>query len=140
MQLLTLHLLTFRSGIRKKRVCSKSITKILYQNKSLVSECILKLVCYCEACRLLQTRCACVCVRVCVCVCLFTSIHSEGFICLDQLGYQRTNHQCYVEDVIFYAKSLHRFFRMQNLTFLTSHFILFTHYVSLSEHGTFIHH
>ena len=27
-----------------------------------------------------------VCVCVCVCVCVFTSIHREGFICLEQLG------------------------------------------------------
>ena len=27
-----------------------------------------------------------VCVCVCVCVCVFTSIHCEGFICLEQLG------------------------------------------------------
>ena len=96
----------------------------------MVSECILKLVCHCETCRLLQTGCTCVCVRVCVCacvcvcvcVCLFTSIHSEGFICLDQLRYQRTNHQCYVEDVIFYANSLHRFLAILSCSHTTSHF------------------
>ena len=36
----------------KKRVCSKSVTKTFYQNKFLVSECIFKLVCLCESCRL----------------------------------------------------------------------------------------
>ena len=35
--------------------------------------------------------CVYVCVCVCVCVCLFTSIHREGFICLDQLRYQGTD-------------------------------------------------
>ena len=30
--------------------------------------------------------CVCVCVCVCMCVCVFTLIHHEGFICLEQLG------------------------------------------------------
>ena len=34
-------------------------------------------------------------------VCVFTSIHREGFICLNQLEYQGTDQQCYVEDVDF---------------------------------------
>ena len=42
----------FRSDLRKKGVCSKSATKMLYQNKFLVSECIFKVVCHCESCRL----------------------------------------------------------------------------------------
>ena len=41
----------------------------------------------------------CVCVHVCVCV--FTSIHREGFTCLDQLEYQETDQRCYVGDVNF---------------------------------------
>ena len=45
--------------------------------------------------------CVCLCVCVCVCVCVLTSIHREGFICLNQLGYQGTDQQCYVEDVNF---------------------------------------
>ena len=44
----------FRSDLKKKGVCSKSVTKMLYRNKFLVSECILKLVCHCESCRLLE--------------------------------------------------------------------------------------
>ena len=32
---------------------------------------------------------------------VFTSIHREGFICLDQVGYQGTDQRCYVEDVNF---------------------------------------
>ena len=40
-------------------------------------------------------------VCVCVCVCVFTSIHCEGFICLDQLECQGTDQQCYVKDVSF---------------------------------------
>ena len=38
---------------------------------------------------------------VCVCVCMYvcTSIHREGFICLDQLEYQGTDQRCCLEDV-----------------------------------------
>ena len=43
----------------------------------------------------------CVCVDVCVCMCVCTFIHHEAFICLDQLGYQGTDQQCYVEDIEF---------------------------------------
>ena len=46
----------FRSDLRKKGVCSKSVTKMLYWNKFLVSECIFKLVCHCESCRLSEIR------------------------------------------------------------------------------------
>ena len=46
---------------------------------------------------------------------IFTSIHCEGFICLDQVGYQGTD---MLKTFISYAK---------HLTFLTSHFILFAH-------------
>ena len=38
----------FRPDLRKKGGCSKSVTKMLYWNKLLVSECIFKLVCDCE--------------------------------------------------------------------------------------------
>ena len=38
-------------------------------------------------------------VCVCVCVCVLTSIHCVGFICLNQVGYQRTDQRCYVEEV-----------------------------------------
>ena len=41
-----------KSDFRKKGVCSKSVTKTLYRNKFLVSECIFKLVYHCESCRL----------------------------------------------------------------------------------------
>ena len=60
-------------------------------------------------------RCVCVCVRVCVCVCVcvFTSIDCEGLICLYQLGIT----DVMLKTLICYAKSLHRYFRMQHLTF-----------------------
>ena len=50
--------------------------------------------------------CVCMfaCVCVCVCVCVFTSIHCEGFICLDQVGHQVTDQGCYAEDVNFLCK------------------------------------
>ena len=44
--------------------------------------------------------CVCVCVYVCVCVCVCTSIHREGFICLDQLDYQGPELRC-VKDTDF---------------------------------------
>ena len=65
--------------------------------------------------------CVCVCVCVCACVCVFTSIHSEGFICLDQLECQGTDQRCFAEKVSF----IH--FRMRYRAFLCSQFILFTH-------------
>ena len=71
--------------------------------------------------------CMCVCVCVCVCVCTSISIHREGFICLDQLEYQRTYQRCIVVDVTFLCLSLHHCFRMKHQTFLIGHFILLTH-------------
>ena len=47
----TAKLLMFRSYFSKKGVCPKSVTKTLYRNKFLVSECIFRLVCHCESCR-----------------------------------------------------------------------------------------
>ena len=69
--------------------------------------------------------CACVCVRACVCACVFTSIRRKGLICLVQLECQGIDQRCcYV--VFIYAKSLHRYFRINHGVFLTSHFFLFT--------------
>ena len=71
---------------------------------------------------------------LCVCVCVGararTSIHREDFICWDQLDYQGTDQRCYVDDFSFLCqvKSLHHYFRTKHETFLTSHFIMFTHY------------
>ena len=53
-------------------------------------------------------------VCVCVCVCVFTSIHREGFICLDQLGYQGADKRCYIEDVNFLCQTLSS--QLQNAT------------------------
>ena len=57
------------------------------------------------------------CVRACVCVCVCTSIHPEGFICLDQVGYQETDQRCYVEDVKFLCRFPSSLLRMKNVTF-----------------------
>ena len=54
-------------------------------------------------------------VRACVCVC--TSIHPEGFIYLDQVGYQGTDQRCYVEDVKFLCRFPSSLLRMKNVTF-----------------------
>ena len=47
-------------------------------------------------------------------VCVFTSIHREGFICLNQLGYQGTDKRCYIEDVNFLCQALSS--QLQNAT------------------------
>ena len=47
----------FRSDLRKKGVCSKSLTKMLCRKKFLVRECIFKFVCHCENCRLSDWLC-----------------------------------------------------------------------------------
>ena len=65
--------------------------------------------------------CVCVRARARVCVCVFTSIHSEGFICLDQLECQGTDQRFFAEKVSFI------YFRMRYRAFLCSQFILFTH-------------
>ena len=50
--------------------------------------------------------CLCVCVCMyCVCVCVFTSVHREGFACLE-LELQETDQQCFVEDVSFLCQVL----------------------------------
>ena len=52
--------------------------------------------------QLIVSLCVCMYVCVfCVCMCVCTFIHHEAFICLDQLGYQGTDQQCYVEDIEF---------------------------------------
>ena len=71
--------------------------------------------------------CVVCCVLCVVCVCVFTSIHREGFICLDQLGYYGTDQRCCVENVGFLCRfpSLLLWNAEPNLS--ASHFILFIH-------------
>ena len=61
---------------------------------------VVVIVCICVYVRVCGV-CVYVCVCVCVCVFVCNSIHSEGFICLDQLDYQGTDQWCCVEDVYF---------------------------------------
>ena len=95
------------------------------------SVCVHRCVCVCA--RVCACVCVCVCVRVCVCacvcvcVCVFMSIHCEGFICLDQVGYQGTDLRFMLKTLIPLDKCLYHYFRMQYLTFLNSHLILFAH-------------
>ena len=67
------------------------------------------------------------CVSVCVCVCVFTSIHCEGFICLDSWNLREEIRDVVLKMSLYSVESLHRYFRMKHLAFLTSHLILFTH-------------
>ena len=75
------------------------------------------------SCQLLVTF---VCVCVCVCVCLrpFTMKALSVWISWDT---REQINDVMLKTLISYAKSLHRYFRMQNLAFLSSHFILFAH-------------
>ena len=57
------------------------------KQKNTVCVCVCMCVCVCV--------CVCVCARacVCMCICVYTPIHCEGFICLDQLECQETDQQ-----------------------------------------------
>ena len=66
--------------------------------------------------------CVCVCVRACMCV--FTCIHREDFICLDQVEYPRTDQRCYVEDVEFLCRFPSSLLQNAEPNLLTSPFIL----------------
>ena len=63
--------------------------------------CIHLHLCVCACVRACVRACVCGCVCVCVCVCVFMSIHREGFICLNQLGCQKTDQKYFVEDFYF---------------------------------------
>ena len=67
-----------------------------------------------------------VCVCVCVCVCLrqFTVKASSAWI---SWGTREQTNDVILKTLISYAKPFHPNFRMQHLTFLTSHFILLAH-------------
>ena len=40
-----------------------------------------------------------------VCLCVVASIHCEDFTCLDQLGNQGIDQQCYVEHINFLSQA-----------------------------------
>ena len=62
--------------------------------------------------------------RACVCLRPFTVKASSVWISWDT---REQINDVTLKTLISYAKYLHRYFRMQHLTFLTSQFILFTH-------------
>ena len=66
----------------------------------------------------------CVCVCVCVCVRLFTRKTSS--VCTNWNFSEQINNVM-LKAFLSYAKSPHCYFTMKYQTFLTSHFILFTH-------------
>ena len=72
-------------------------------------------------------------VPLCVCVCVcgggggFTSIYREGFISLEQVGYEGTDQRCYVEDVEFLYRFSSSLLWNAEPNLSTSRFILFAH-------------
>ena len=71
------------------------------------------------------------CVSVCVGegwgVGVFTSIHREGFISLEQVGYEGTDQRCYVEDVEFLYRFSSSLLWNAEPNLSTSRFIPFAH-------------
>ena len=84
-------------------------------------------------CRRTNMLRVCAYVRVCVCLSPFTLFY-VNFICLDQLDCRKQINDVVLKTLFSYAKYLiHRYFRMKQQTFLTSHFMLFTHCASRFE-------
>ena len=72
--------------------------------------------------------CVCVCVRACVCVCLCLCLCLRPFTVKASSVWISSVVREQINDVmlkwsISYTKSLHRYFRMRHLSFLTSHVI-----------------
>ena len=67
-------------------------------------------------------------VKVCVCVCMYLRPFTvkASSVCISWDIREQIN-DVMLKALISYAKSLHRYFRIQHLTFLTSHIILFAH-------------
>ena len=76
--------------------------------------------------------CACVraCVRVCVCVCVCACVRpfivKASSVWISWAARDQIN-DALLKTFIPYGKSLHCYFRIKHLTFLTSHFVLFPH-------------
>ena len=68
----------------------------------------------------------CVCVCACVRACVRTFTVKALSVWMIWTPKEQINNVV-LKMFIFYAKYLHRYIRMKHLTFLTSHFILFTH-------------
>ena len=116
-----------------------------------VCVCVCVYVCVCVCVCVCVSVCLCVCVSVCLCVCVsvsvcvyvsvclfcvcvsvclwvFTSIHPEASSLWISWTVRERINDVMLKTFLSYAKSLHRYFRMKHQTFLTSHFILFTHW------------
>ena len=102
------------------------ILKPQYFNLSYSSMCYKKL----EPALLCVCVCVCVfvclCVCVCVCVCVRPSMVKASSVWIRWDIREQIN-DIMLKTLISYAKSLHRYLRMQHLTFLPSHIILFIH-------------
>ena len=86
--------------------------------------CVCVSVCWC-VCVLV---CLCACVRACVClsVCVPPFIIKVSSVGISWTTREQINHVL-LNMFISYAKFSQRYLRMKHLTFLTSHFMLFTH-------------
>ena len=60
-------------------------------------------------------------------VCPFTSIHGEDLSVSINWDTREQINDVMLKTLISYAKSLHLYFRMQHLIFLSTQFILFAH-------------
>ena len=74
----------------------------------------------------------CLCVCVCVCVCVCACLYIRPFTVKTSSVWISWNTSKQINDVMLKmflssAKFLHRYLRMKLQTFLTNHFILFTH-------------
>ena len=65
--------------------------------------------------------------RVCLCMCVFTSIHRGASSVWISWDSREQINDVMLKTLISYAKLIHRYFGMQHLIFLSSHFSLFAH-------------
>ena len=73
--------------------------------------------------KLAASVCVCMCVCVCVCVCLRPFNAKVSSVWISWNTTKQVN-DVMVKTLISYVKSLHCYFKMQHLTFLTNQFIL----------------
>ena len=69
---------------------------------------------------------ACVCVYVCMCVCVRPFTVKTSPVSISWNAREQIN-DVELKTFLSFAKFLHCYYRVKHLTFLTSHFILFTH-------------
>ena len=65
-------------------------------------------------------------ILTCVCLCLHQFAAKASSVWNSSDSWEQIN-DVVLKTVLFSAKSLHRYFRMKHLAFLSSYFILFTH-------------